>query len=62
MTLKKKSKELQAKAKEAETCVLIAEREAVVATKEQDFFDRVQELKDTAVAAIAEARRKELEI
>ncbi|XWS33540.1 hypothetical protein CRYUN_Cryun22dG0091800 [Craigia yunnanensis] len=60
MTLKKKSEELEAKEKkykeiEAETCALIAEREAAVATKEQDYLDRVQELKDAAVAAIAEA-------
>lgn len=61
MTLMKKSEELEAKEKEykekeAETCALIAEREAAVATKEQNYLDRVQELKDAAVAAIAEAR------
>ncbi|XWS41825.1 hypothetical protein CRYUN_Cryun17cG0116100 [Craigia yunnanensis] len=60
MTLKKKSEELEVKEKEyeekeAETRVLIAEKEAAVATKEQDFLDRVQELKDAAIAAIAEA-------
>ncbi|XP_022739907.1 FRIGIDA-like protein 3 [Durio zibethinus] len=61
MTLKKKSEELEVKEKEyeekeAETRALISEREAAVASKEQDFLDRVQELKDAAVAAIAEAR------
>nr|KJB71128.1 hypothetical protein B456_011G107000 [Gossypium raimondii] len=60
VTLKKKSEELVAKekeyeVKEAETLALIVEKEAVVATKEQDYLDRVQELKDAAVAAIAEA-------
>ncbi|TYI05670.1 hypothetical protein ES332_A10G105500v1 [Gossypium tomentosum] len=61
VTLKKKSEELVAKekeyeVKEAETLALILEKEAVVATKEQDYLDRVQGLKDAAVAAIAEAR------
>ncbi|GMI94102.1 hypothetical protein like AT5G48385 [Hibiscus trionum] len=61
VTLKKKSEELEAKEKEyvekeAEVLALIGEKEAVVATKEQDYLDRVQELKDAAVAAIAEAR------
>ena len=60
MTLKKKAEELEVKEKEyeekeAETRALIAEKEAAVATKEQDFLHRVQELKDAAVAAIAEA-------
>ncbi|KAG4125458.1 hypothetical protein ERO13_D10G097500v2 [Gossypium hirsutum] len=60
VTLKKKSEELVAKekeyeVKEAETLALIVEKEAIVATKEQDYLDRVQELKDAAVAAIAEA-------
>lgn len=60
VTLKKKSEELVAKekeyeVKEAETLALILEKEAVVATKEQDYLDRVQGLKDAAVAAIAEA-------
>ncbi|KAJ9562333.1 hypothetical protein OSB04_007493 [Centaurea solstitialis] len=35
---------------------LIAEKEAAVAAKEQDMFDRIQVLKDAAVAVIAEAR------
>ncbi|XWS45198.1 hypothetical protein CRYUN_Cryun15aG0115700 [Craigia yunnanensis] len=60
ISLKKKSEELEAKEKEykekeADTLALIAEREAAVATKEQDYLDRLQELKDAAVAAIAEA-------
>lgn len=59
--LKRKSEELEAKEKEYEekeskTHALLAEREAAVAVKEQDFTDRVQELKDAAVAAIADAR------
>ncbi|GMJ08026.1 hypothetical protein HRI_004471800 [Hibiscus trionum] len=61
MTLKKKSEELEAKEKEyrekeSNTHALIAEKEAAVAAKELDFLDRVQGLKDAAVAAIAEAR------
>ncbi|KAA8531615.1 hypothetical protein F0562_006324 [Nyssa sinensis] len=44
------------KDKESETCTSLAEREAVVAAKEQDLLDRIQELKDAAVAAIVEAR------
>ncbi|KAM5576705.1 hypothetical protein ABKV19_007519 [Rosa sericea] len=61
LTLKKKSEELEAKEKkfeeqEAETCTLLVEREATVIGKEQALLDRVQELKDAAVAAIAEAR------
>lgn len=60
-SLKKKSEELEAKEKEfqeneAKTHLLIAEREAIVTYKEQELLDRVQELKDAAVAAIAEAR------
>ncbi|XP_050365383.1 FRIGIDA-like protein 3 [Argentina anserina] len=60
MTLKKQSEELEAKEKkfeeqEAETFTLLVEREATVIAKEQDLLDRVQELKDAAVAAIAEA-------
>lgn len=58
--LKKESEELEAKEKEyeekeSETRTFLAEREAAVAAKEQDFIDRVQELKDAAVAAIADA-------
>ena len=61
LTLKKQTEELEAKEKkfeeqEAETCTLLLEREAIVIAKEQDLLDRVQELKDAAVAAIAEAR------
>lgn len=60
-TLKRKSEELEAREKEYEekeskTHALLAEREAAVAAKEQDFIDRVQELKDAAVAAIGDAR------
>ncbi|XVF17579.1 hypothetical protein REPUB_Repub10bG0135700 [Reevesia pubescens] len=60
VAVKKESEELEAKEreyaeKEAETHASIAEREAAVASKEQDFLDRVQEVKDAAVAAIAEA-------
>ncbi|XP_039009271.1 FRIGIDA-like protein 3 [Hibiscus syriacus] len=59
--LKKKSEELETKekeyeVKEAESLALIVEKEAIVAAKEQDYLDRVQELKDAAVAIIAEAR------
>ncbi|KAK8653674.1 hypothetical protein V6N13_127663 [Hibiscus sabdariffa] len=61
MTLKKKSEELEAKEKEykekeTNTHALIVEKEAAVAAKELDFLDRVQELKDASVAAIADAR------
>ncbi|KAJ9158963.1 hypothetical protein P3X46_024503 [Hevea brasiliensis] len=60
-TLKKKFEVLEArekeyKEKEDEIHALLAEREAAVVAKEQDFLDRVQELKDDAVAVIAEAR------
>ncbi|EEF37448.1 FRIGIDA-like protein 3 [Ricinus communis] len=60
-TLKRKFEELEAREKEymdkeAETHALLTEREAAVAAKEQDFQDRMQELKDAAVAVIAEAR------
>ncbi|KAF7809889.1 FRIGIDA-like protein 3 [Senna tora] len=59
--LKKKLEELEAKErdykkKEAEVHTLLAGKEEVVASKEQDLLDRVQELKDAAVAAIVEAR------
>lgn len=50
------SKEKEFMAKEAETHKILLDREAVVAAKEQDMLDRVQELKDSAVAVIAEAR------
>lgn len=60
-TLKKKFEEIEAKErefmeKEAENRKLIAEREAAVNSKEQDLLDRIQELKDAAVAVIADAR------
>ncbi|KAJ4848820.1 hypothetical protein Tsubulata_017264, partial [Turnera subulata] len=59
--LKKKFEELDAREKlyrekEAETHALLALRETSVAAKEQDLLDRVQELKDAAIAVIAEAR------
>lgn len=59
--LKKKSEELEAREKEyeekeAETRALLAEREVAVVTKELELLDRIQELKDTAVSVIAEAR------
>ncbi|OVA10952.1 Frigida-like [Macleaya cordata] len=44
--------------KKSEIRALVAEREAAVAAKEQALVDRVQELKDTAVAAIMETREK----
>ena len=61
--LKKKSEELEARekefeAQETEMRSLIAEKEAAVAAKEQDLLDQIQEVKDAAVAAIAEARVK----
>lgn len=61
MTLKLKLEELETKEKEfkekeAATHNLLAEREAAVAAKEQDMLDRVQELKDAVVGAIADAR------
>lgn len=60
-TLMLKLKELETKKKEfketeAETNKLLAEREEAVTVKEQDMLDRLQELKDAAVAAIAEVR------
>lgn len=59
--LKLKYEKLEAREKEyeeqeAKTLALLAEREAAVAAKEQDLLDRVQELKDAAVASITEAR------
>ncbi|KAK9285368.1 hypothetical protein L1049_024559 [Liquidambar formosana] len=61
--LKEKTEELEAKEKEfeekeSETGTLLAEREAAVSAKEQDLLDRVQELKDVAVATVAESRAK----
>ncbi|KAF9619593.1 hypothetical protein IFM89_007914, partial [Coptis chinensis] len=61
--LKKKLDELEEKVKtfeekETESRILIQEREATVAAKEQALLDRVQELKEAAVATIEEAREK----
>ncbi|GFY86608.1 FRIGIDA-like protein [Actinidia rufa] len=42
--------------KKSNTRTFLAEREAAVAAKEQDLLDRIQELKDAAVAAISGAR------
>ncbi|KAL2333475.1 hypothetical protein Fmac_014688 [Flemingia macrophylla] len=58
--LNKKLEELEAKekryeAKQLEVDILLAERKAAVASKEQDLLDRLQELKDAAVASIVEA-------
>ncbi|KAF8377611.1 hypothetical protein HHK36_030993 [Tetracentron sinense] len=62
-SLKKRLDELEEKEKafeekESESRTLIAEKEAAVAAKEQALLDRVQELKDVAVAVIAEAQAK----
>ncbi|KAL2906401.1 FRIGIDA-like protein 3 [Bienertia sinuspersici] len=59
--MKKKLEELEAKQREfaemeSRNCKSLAEREATVVAKEQDLLDRVQELKDVAVAAITKAR------
>ncbi|XP_042508690.1 FRIGIDA-like protein 3 isoform X2 [Macadamia integrifolia] len=61
--LKKRTDELEEKEREFEdkqsqTRTLVAEREVVVAAKEKALLDRVQEIKDSAVAAITEAREK----
>lgn len=60
-SVKKKLEELEAKEKvfterESHNRMLLAENEAAVMAKEQDMLDKVQELKDYAVAAIEEAR------
>ncbi|KAI3669770.1 hypothetical protein L6452_41166 [Arctium lappa] len=57
----KKYSELEAREKafkqeELDGHSLLAEKEAAVAAKEQDMFDRIQVLKDAAVAVIAETR------
>ncbi|KAK3032888.1 hypothetical protein RJ639_034936 [Escallonia herrerae] len=44
------------KEEESDFRSFLVEREAAVVAKEQDMLDRVQELKDAAVAAIVEAR------
>ncbi|XP_059623961.1 FRIGIDA-like protein 3 isoform X2 [Cornus florida] len=59
--MKKKFEELEVREKEiiekeSEIHTMISEREVAVAAKEQDLSDRIQELKDAAVGAIAEAR------
>ncbi|MQL89937.1 hypothetical protein Taro_022522, partial [Colocasia esculenta] len=61
-SLKKRLEELEEKEKAFEeksstSQSLIAEREVEVTAKEQASLDRIQELKDAAVAAIAEARK-----
>ncbi|XP_006657905.1 FRIGIDA-like protein 3 [Oryza brachyantha] len=43
--------------KKAEGCRLIAEKEANVSAKEHAFLNQLQELRDTAVSALAEARQ-----
>ncbi|CAL5420057.1 unnamed protein product [Camellia sinensis] len=58
--MKKKNEEFEVrekefKEKESKTCTMLADREGAVAAKEQDLLDRIQELKDAAVAANAEA-------
>ncbi|GMH24064.1 hypothetical protein Nepgr_025907 [Nepenthes gracilis] len=60
-TLRKKFEEIEVKEKEfthreSEIRQILTEREAAVAAKEQELLDRVQELKDAAVAAVMEAR------
>lgn len=62
-SLKKRFDELEEKEKafeekEAETHAKLAQREAEVKAKEQASLDRIQELKDAALAAIGEAREK----
>ncbi|KAI5417971.1 hypothetical protein KIW84_042558 [Lathyrus oleraceus] len=59
--LNKKHEELQAKereyeGKQLETNTILTQRKAAVTSKEQDLLDRLQELKDAAVASIVEAR------
>ncbi|KAG9440230.1 hypothetical protein H6P81_020395 [Aristolochia fimbriata] len=51
-------KEKALEEKETKTAELLAQREAEVAGKEQALLDRLQELKDSAVSAIVEARSK----
>ncbi|KAG1366849.1 FRIGIDA-like protein 3 [Cocos nucifera] len=62
-SLKNKCDELEEKQgvfeeKQSRTRALIAEREAAVAAKEQASSNSLQELRDIAVSAIAEARQK----
>lgn len=61
-SIKKKFDDLEVREKDFEekksgTQTSLEEKEAVVAIKEQGFFDRIQELKDAAVAAIMEAKQ-----
>ncbi|OIW09671.1 hypothetical protein TanjilG_11058 [Lupinus angustifolius] len=61
VTLKKQLEEVEAKVKvyeekQIEMDTIVAERKVAVDSKEQDLLDRLQELKDAAVASIAEAR------
>ncbi|XP_068655716.1 FRIGIDA-like protein 3 [Aristolochia californica] len=51
-------KEKALEEKETKTSELLAQREAEVVAKEQALLDRLQELKDSAVSAILEARSK----
>lgn len=62
-SLKKGFEELEKKekafeTKKSETNAILARREAEVKAKEQDSLDRVQELKDAAVAAIVVSREQ----
>lgn len=59
--MKKKREDFEAKEKEfteteTRNNMVLAEKEAAVVAKEQDLLDRLQELKDSALASIAEAR------
>ncbi|XP_023765040.1 FRIGIDA-like protein 3 [Lactuca sativa] len=54
------SKEKSFKQEESNSRQSLAAKVAAVAEKEQDMFDRIQLLKDAAVAAIAEARANHL--
>ncbi|KAL4181172.1 hypothetical protein AMTRI_Chr12g269940 [Amborella trichopoda] len=61
--LKKKYEELEEKeklyeARASENCEILAKREAEVTAKEEVFWERVQEKRNAAVAAIEEAREK----
>uniref|UniRef100_A0A0D9X120 FRIGIDA-like protein n=1 Tax=Leersia perrieri TaxID=77586 RepID=A0A0D9X120_9ORYZ len=54
--LEEKKKALEEKKTEA--CRLIAEKEANISAKERAFLNQLQELRDTAVSALAEVRQK----
>lgn len=65
--MKKKLEELEAKEKvfaerESHKRMLTAEKETAVVAKEQDLLDKIQELKDAAVATIAEARANHIAV